>query len=101
MPVWLRRFSGANRTVTLDGGTEQPMTNAKKISAAEPQPKTGKAGFTAEAQSAKRFLISNSPLRVLRASAVKSLSLFRKFIVPEYSEKHAGKKANLIHLTFS
>jgi hypothetical protein len=34
------------------------------------QPKVGKTEFTAEAQSTQRFLISNSPLRDLRASVV-------------------------------
>jgi hypothetical protein len=33
MPVWLRRLSGGRTTLTLDGGTEQPVAKAKKQSA--------------------------------------------------------------------
>jgi|GEM_PF-2225144 hypothetical protein len=44
----------------------------QRHSAATPQPKVGKAGFTAEAQSTQRFIISNSPLRDLSVSAVQT-----------------------------
>ena len=75
MPVWLRRLSGGNDTLTLDGGTEQLIANEKK-------------------QSAPAIRVS------MEKPVWLGIGALEKFIVADYNEKLGGKKVISRHLMF-